>query len=211
MITRRQLSRLKNDYSSISTEINEQLGSQPIETSQNHVYFYSEVNSEKCLRVFKQLKDLDDDLDILQNSLGERLQIPIWLHLQTGGGDLLAALSLVDQMQQLKMPIYSIVEGICASAGTLIALACSKRYILPRSLMMIHQLSTFFSGTYEEFKDEVEMQNMLMDIVMDLYLSRSKLDKAQLTEMLKRNTWLNAQKCLEYGFVDEIVSSEIKV
>ena len=60
-------------------------------------------------------------------------------------------------------------------------------------------------GKYHEFLDEVENQNMLMDKVKEIYMDKTKLKEEELDEMLQHDLWLNAEKCLELGLIDEIL------
>ncbi len=118
---------------------------------------------------------------------------------------LFSGFSVADQLPMIKSPIYSVVEGICASAATLIATSCSKRYILPNSFMLIHQLSSFMWGTHEQFKDEMTLQSKAMDRLVEFYAKRSKLSADEIRTMLTRDFWIDAETCIKHGFVDEIM------
>jgi ATP-dependent protease ClpP protease subunit len=132
---------------------------------------------------------------------------PIWLHIHSYGGDLFTGFSVADQLALIKSPVYAVVEGICASAATLIAMSCTKRYILPNSFMLIHQLSSFMWGTHEQFKDEMSLQNKAMERLVEFYAARSKVTVDELRQMLLRDTWLEAAACVQMGFADEILSA----
>lgn len=178
-----------------------------VETINNHIYFYADVDGDRCLAMIRAIRDLDAVLRnerITRDLPDETAQTPIWLHIQSYGGYLFTGLSVSDQIKEIKSPIYSIVEGVCASAATLISMACTKRYILKRSFMLIHQLSTFTGGTYEQIKDDVKMMDMAMNQLTDFYSKHSKLGIEQVKEMLKHDTWLDAEQCLERGLVDGI-------
>lgn len=62
------------------------------------------------------------------------------------GGTILAAYTAVDTIKNSRVDIHSIVEGYVASAGTLLSVVCSKRYIQPIGYMLIHQLTSYISG-----------------------------------------------------------------
>ena len=74
--------------------------------------------------------------------------------------------------------------------------------------MLIHQISTGVWGTYENLRDEKESMDSLMEMLEGIYLKHTKIKKKQLMEMLKRDLWMNPQKCLELGLVDEIIKYE---
>lgn len=180
-----------------------------VETVNNHVYFYSGVNTDRTLALVKAIRELDASLRnerITRAIPDDYPQTPIWLHVQSYGGDLHAGLGIADQLRGFETPLYSVVEGACCSAATLISMACTKRYILPRSFMLIHQFSSLAWGTYEQLKDELALQDMMMAQLTDFYVQRSKLTAKRVKEMLQHDTWCSAQQALEYGLVDEIVT-----
>jgi ATP-dependent protease ClpP protease subunit len=180
-----------------------------VETTNNHIYFYSEVNEDRCLALIKSIREMDNSLrnDYFSKSL-DRLDYPntpIWLHIQSPGGGLFSALAFIDQVKEIKTPIYSIVEGYAASAASLLSMCCTKRFIQPSSYLLIHQLSNFMWGKYEEFKDEMHIMDMAMDSLSSFYVAHSKLSKKKIKRLLGRDSWFNANECLENGFVDEIL------
>ncbi len=177
-----------------------------VEQSANHIYFYSTVDSDRCLALMKTMRKVDDDLRAsrVTMDIDDFPMTPIWLHINSYGGVMFDALAIADQISKIKTPVYSIVEGICASAATMISMACSKRYMTPNSFMLIHQFSSFTFGTYEQFKDNRKLQDSLMDTMTNFYVKHSKLKKAEVSEMLKRDSWMNASECLKKGLVDEL-------
>jgi len=179
-----------------------------VERVDNHIYFYAYVDSDRCLDLLKQVRELDTELRAEQISRGleDGPMTPIWLHVHSYGGDLFSGFSTSDQLKRIKSPIYAVVEGIAASAATLIALSASKRYILPNSFMLIHQLSALMWGTHEQFKDEMELQKRAMDKLIAFYIERSKLNEEELRDLLKRDYWMDAEAAVERGFVDEILA-----
>ena len=70
--------------------------------------------------------------------------------------------------------------------------------------MLIHQLSSFFWGKYEEFKDEKQNLDKIMEMIKKVYAEYTKIPTKKLEEILKHDLWLDADQCLEYGLVDEI-------
>lgn len=180
-----------------------------VETVDNHIYFYADVDSDRCLALMRAIREADAELRTQHISRGlDRAGMaltPIWLHINSYGGDLFTGFSVADQLAMVESPVYAIVEGICASAATLIAMSCDKRYILPNSFMLIHQLSTFAWGTHEQFKDEMNLQNKAMDRLVQFYVQHANVTEEQIRQMLTRDFWMDAEACVQYGFVDEIL------
>ena len=71
--------------------------------------------------------------------------------------------------------------------------------------MLIHQLSSGLWGKYEEIKDDMENCDKLMKMIKDIYAEYTKIPKKKLNEILKHDLWFDADQCLEYGLVDEII------
>lgn len=173
----------------------------------NHIYFYTDVSVESCLSLVRELKRLDLELrtDHLSRRDGMSERTPIWLHIQSFGGQLFPAFAAADQLSLLETPVHTVIEGIAGSAATLIALSGQKRFILRNSFMLIHQLSSFKWGTHEQFKDEMEIQGKLMDRLVHFYAERSTTDEKKLRDMLTRDYWIDADTAFERGFVDQIL------
>lgn len=180
---------------------------QAIEPFHNHVYFYNEVNSNCVLDMIKRVREVDE---MLRSERASRsvpywiAETPIWLHIQSGGGSLFAGFSAADQLATIQTPVYSIIEGYCCSAATLISMACSHRLITANSFMMIHQLSNSMWGKYEDFKDEMHMMDMAMDRVVKFYTKRTKLNKKKVRKLLERDSWFDAKGAIKLGLADEI-------
>lgn len=179
-----------------------------VETFDNHIYFYADVDTDRCLDLIRRVRDVDNELR--RQSASRMLpdnfpSIPIWLHIQSNGGEVFTGLNIADQLDKITSPIYSIVEGVCASAATLISLACSKRYILPSSFMLIHEVSSHHWGKYSEFEDEKHILDMLMSRLIEFYSAHTKMSPSKVKKILGRDSWFSAHECIEMGLVDEII------
>lgn len=180
-----------------------------VETVGNHIYFYSEVNSDRGLALVKEIQSLDGQLRNERTSRGLEDILPptpMWLHVYSGGGSLHSGLALSEQIARIKSPIYSIVEGYSASAATLISMSATRRYILPNSFMLIHELSTGFWGKYTELGDEKRIADMAMEALINFYVRHSKMKPKEIKELLTHDSWFNAQECVERGLADEILT-----
>ena len=176
-----------------------------VEADENRVYFYSSVGEKEVFELVKILRAMDIEMQALSLRLGIK-QIPIELHIHSGGGDLFSGLAAIDTIQNMKTPIHTYVQGSVASAATLMSVCGAKRFMYKNSVMLIHQISTaMMYGKYHEFLDEIENQNLLMDKVKSIYKEKTKLTDEQLDDMLKHDLWLSADKCLELGLVDKIL------
>lgn len=171
----------------------------------NDIYFYNDVGSESVFILNKSLTDLGKQLQIVQITYGLSIKPHINLHINSDGGEVFSALSSVDRIESSVVPVHSYVEGLVASAATLISVSCQKRYIRKNSIMLVHQLRSWFGGTYENFKDESKNLETITSIIKGIYLKHTKFTDSELDEILKRDIYLDANDAIKYGLADEIV------
>ena len=170
----------------------------------NHIYFYCSVNKKNIVKLITSIKDITRKLKIVELDYGVS-DLKIYLHINSYGGSVFAALSAIDTIIGNKIPIISIVEGGAASAATLISVVCSERKITPNSYMLVHQLSSTFWGTYSNFEDEKQNLDLMMKNIKNIYKEYTKIPMKKLNEILKHDLFWDANTCLEYGMIDEII------
>jgi len=174
-----------------------------VESHDNVIMFYGEVNEENAKSLNKALRQMDKDLQVVKVKYG--VEVPIKLYISSYGGSIFAGFSTVDTIKSLGTPVHSYIDGAAASAATLISVVADKRFIHRNSFMLIHQLSSMMWGKYEEFKDEMENLDLLMTRIKEIYKEHCSIPKKELTEVLKHDLWLDSAKCVKWGLVDEIV------
>jgi len=175
-----------------------------LEVVNNRIYFYSGVETKNVLGLNKALRELAGE--ILHSSVVLECQhADIFLHVNSHGGDLFDGLAAMDEIRKSKVPIVSIVDGCAASAATLMTIVADKRQINKHAYMLIHQLSSGMWGKYREMKDEIENADNMMKTIRKIYLEYTKIPKKKLDEILDHDLWFDAETCLKYGLVDEII------
>ena len=169
----------------------------------NHIYFYSEIDRNTVSKLNILLREAEEYCVI--TSLRLRIDvIPIYLHIYSNGGYIHAAFSTIDVIISSKVPVYSVIEGATASAGTLISIVCKKRYIRPTAYMLIHQLTSEIWGKMDAIIDEYKNLTQLMKKITDIYTEYSSLTPKKLDKLLKHDLWLDAKKSIKYGLADEL-------
>ena len=176
-----------------------------VETTNNRIYYYSEVSRQKILVLNKSLRNLNDNLLNQAQLLNLDNPANIYLHVNSFGGSVFAGLSAVDYITSCEVPVVTVVEGCAASAATLFSVVGAHRQIRSNSFMLIHQISSGMWGKYEELKDSIDNCDLFMRIIKDIYNEHTKIPKKKLNEILKHDLWFDAETCLEYGIVDEII------
>lgn len=198
---------LKSAYSNSEEKVNNNNTSEIANSGLNstEIYFYSEIFNESAFLVNKAITDLEKEIKIIQIKLNLESPPPIIIYINSPGGDVFSAFSIVDRIKNCKIPIHTYIEGNASSAATLISVCGTKRFITKNSVMMLHQVSTWFEGTYENHVDERKNLDMMMEKVKNIYLDNSNISTKELDKMLKHDINLSAEDCLKYGFVDKIV------
>ena len=184
--------------------LGDELGGSRVEVIDNNIYFYTDVSTESCFQLVKALRRLD--IECQEKAIRENLEnIHINLHIHSYGGDLFAGFAVIDVIRTMNTPVYSYIEGMAASAATIISVVCERRYIYKYSYMLIHQLSGGMWGKYQEMEDDFNSCKDLMEDIKNIYVEYTTLKKKDLREILKHDLWWSSKKCLAVGLVDEVL------
>jgi ATP-dependent protease ClpP protease subunit len=167
-----------------------------------HIYFNNDINPDTAFELNKELRQVENKINMLSISLGIDKQ-PIYLHLTTDGGVIYSAMSIIDCIKSLSVPVYTVIDGFVASAGTLIALAGEKRYMCENAYMLIHELRSGFWGKMTDISEEYCNLKRLMKHIIKLYVNTTNLTKSELTEILKKDVNWNLNDCIAKGLVHE--------
>lgn len=180
------------------------LASDSLYTIDNNIYFQDDITMESISSLNREMRMLQ--LKLIDMGTSYNIEPPpIRLHLTTYGGSILAALSCIDCMGELKVDVHTICDGYVASAGTLISVCAKKRFIKKNASMLIHELRSSVWGKMTEIEDEYDNLKKMMDVIKNIYLKNTKLKKKELGEILKQDRNWDADECLEKGLVDEII------
>ena len=175
-----------------------------ISVHENRVYYYSGVNRQSVVELNHKIGELESKHLTASNVL-EIDPPPIKIFINSGGGSITAGISSMDTILRTKVPVLTYVEGFCASAATFISVVGHKRFMSRNSYMLIHQLSTTFWGKYSEFEDEKQNLDLMMETIKRVYKEYTKVPMKKLDEILKHDLLWDAETCLEYGLIDNII------
>ena len=176
-----------------------------IEVINNRVYFYNEVSVQTVLKLSKTLRIIENKM--LKFQIDYQLKDPptIYLHIQSTGGDAYAGLSAMNTIENIKVPVITIVDGYVASAATFILFGGSERWMQKNSSLLIHQIRTEFWGRFEELKDDMKNSTTLMEDIIRIYTEKSEIPKKKLNRIMKRELNLDASTCAKYNIVHKIL------
>ena len=167
----------------------------------NRIYYYAHVDTKPILELNKALAEVSGKLIA---EFGKDAP-PIKLHINSLGGYLYDCMAGIDAVLACPIPVHTIVEGVAASAATLISVHGTKRYIARNSYMLIHQLRGVAWGKYEEMKDSMENAKTFMKRIRLVYNKYTKVPDSEIKQILKRDIWWDSNTCLGYGLVDEVI------
>lgn len=133
---------------------------------------------------------------------------PITLWINSPGGDCVAAAQIYNMLMDYKGDVTVKIDGIAASAASVIAMAGTKVIMSPVSLLMIHNPSSVAIGDKEEMTKVIEMLDAVKDSIMNAYEIKTGLDRKTISKLMDNETWMDAKKAKELHFCDEILMRE---
>ena len=134
--------------------------------------------------------------------------ITIWLN--SPGGDCIAASQIYAMLMDYRGNVTVKIDGIAASAASVIAMAGTKVMMAPTALMMIHNPLTVAIGDSEEMQKAIAMLDEVKESIINAYEIKTGQSRAKISHLMDAETWLNANKAIELGFADGILEDENK-
>lgn len=133
---------------------------------------------------------------------------PITIWINSPGGDCIAASQIYTMLMDYKGDVTVKVDGIAASAASVVAMAGTKVLMAPTALMMIHNPATMAFGDHVDMEKAIDMLSEVKESIINAYEIRTGLSHIQLSHMMDDTTWMNARKAIELGFADGILSDD---
>ena len=134
--------------------------------------------------------------------------ITVWIN--SPGGDCVAAAQIYNMLMDYKGDVTVKIDGIAASAASVIAMAGTKVLMAPTALMMIHNPMTMAYGNQADMEKAIEMLDEVKESIMNAYEIKTSLSRAKLSHLMDSETWMNANKAIELGFADDILKDSKK-
>ena len=148
----------------------------------------------------------DDDVtpqifkDELNSGSGD---ITVWIN--SPGGDCIAAAQIYNMLMDYKGNVTVKIDGIAASAASVIAMAGTKVLVSPVSMLMIHNPMTVAFGNSAEMQKAIDMLDSVKDSILNAYEIKTGLSRTKLSHLMDAETWMDANKAIELGFADELM------
>ena len=129
--------------------------------------------------------------------------ITVWIN--SPGGDCIAAAQIYNMLMHYKGNVTVKIDGIAASAASVIAMAGNKVIVSPVSMIMIHNPATIAAGDTAEMQKAIAMLDEVKESIINAYEIKTGLSRARLSHLMDAETWMDANSAIELGFADEIM------
>lgn len=164
------------------------------DTPSSHVFFYTDVSAESTLELCNAIRDTHTTTHV---------------HIQSHGGSAMAAFHVCDFFHVYPTVIHTHVEGIAASAASLMSVSGDVRTMSPHSFLLLHQPSMTPSSqekmTYSDLQDESYNMHLVLEQMIDVYVSHSRLNRTSARELIMTERYLTSNECLQLGLVDAVL------
>ena len=135
---------------------------------------------------------------------------PVTIWINSPGGDCIAASQIYSFLMDYKGDVTVKIDGVAASAASVIAMAGTKVLMAPTALLMIHNPATLAAGDHAEMQKAIDMLDEVKESIINAYEIKTGQSRAKLSHLMDAETWMNANKAIELGFADGILEDEKK-
>jgi scaffolding protein len=132
----------------------------------------------------------------------------ITLNIASNGGDVFAASEIYTMLKDSKKNIVVNVQGLAASAASVIAMAGNTVRMSPTSQMMIHKASVVTYGNADDLDHESDVLNSIDESIAMAYELKTGMNQTDILQLMATETWMNAKVAVDKGFADEIMFNE---
>ncbi len=132
--------------------------------------------------------------------------VVIWIN--SPGGDCVAASQIYSMLMDYRGKVTVKIDGIAASAASVVAMAGTEVLMAPTALMMIHNPATMAFGDHTDMKKAIEMLDQVKQSIINAYEIKTGLDRDRLSKLMDSETWMNANKAIEMGFADALMEDD---
>ena len=134
--------------------------------------------------------------------------VSLWIN--SSGGDVVAACQIYNLLKDYKGKVTVKIDGLAASAASMIAMAGDEILMSPVSTMMNHNPIASAYGNTEEMGRVIDMLDEIKESILNAYELKTHLSRTKISHMMDEETWINANKAVELGFADGILFKDEK-
>lgn len=143
------------------------------------------------------------------NALGDKKSINVVIH--SCGGDVFAANAIYSALMMNKATITGTIIGICASAATIVLMACDNRRIAKNAILMVHNPSVSLWGSYqaEDLLKLAEVTDQVRKSIVTAYMERLNRTEEEINQMMDEESWYVGQEAVDAGFCDSLIEADV--
>ena len=132
---------------------------------------------------------------------------PVTVVINSYGGDCVAAAQIYNMLAEYPHPVMVKIDGIAASAASVIAMAGNTVLMSPVACMMIHNPATVAMGDHTDMEKAIRMLDAVKDSIVNAYERKTGLSRREISRMMDAETWMDATKAVELGFADGVIQA----
>lgn len=133
---------------------------------------------------------------------------PVTIWLNSPGGDVVAAAQIYNMLIDYPGTVTVNIDGIAASAASVIAMAATKVAMSPVSMLMIHNPATMAVGDKDELARAMSMLDSVKESILNAYQEKTGMSRAKLSKLMDAETWMDARAAIDMGFADELLTGQ---
>ncbi|VTS85880.1 head maturation protease, ClpP-related [Streptococcus dysgalactiae] len=170
---------------------------------------FTDEGDVRTLRIEGQIADetwFGDEVtpQLFKNDLTSGIgDITLWIN--SPGGDVFAAAQIYNMLMDYQGDVHVIIDGLAASAASVIAMAGTTVSMSPVAMMMIHNPWTFAQGEAKDMAKVIEMLGEIKESIINAYELRTGLSRTKISHLMDSESWFNAKKAVELGFADKLL------
>ena len=173
------------------------------ETEETELYFEGPISTESWLGDEITPALFRDELAKVSGDL------TVWIN--SPGGDCISSSQIYTMLKNHKSKVTVKIDGIAASAASVVAMAGDETWISPTGYLMIHNPMTCASGNKADMEKAIKILEEVKESIINAYEQKCHLSRSKIAKMMSEETWLNAKKALQLGFVDGILFAKEKM
>jgi ATP-dependent Clp protease protease subunit len=135
-------------------------------------------------------------------ALGEVSALDV--HINSEGGDVFAGSAIFTMLRNVRGPVTAYVDGLAASAASMIAMAASRVVMPANAMMMVHMPWSLSAGNAADLRKHADMLDRVGEAMMAAYMAKTGMAEDDMRALLEEETWMTAEKAHELGFADEV-------
>lgn len=171
-----------------------------VKIRRRRIYLFSEIQEED------NPEDNTGYIIKCMHLMDEISSDPITMMIHSPGGDILAGMSIIQTMRDLRSPVHTLVVGQAASMAAAVAVAGAKRFAYPCARWLLHRGKGSAEGDSDDIAIEAKELRTIDTYADQVILNHTKIPTERLSRMQRKNYWLGVREALQFGLIDDVVT-----